>query len=84
VGASQGIIMTDSHPENADTLRAIAALRGLGRALALFPDTVATAFERGRRPIGSFPDNFSPLTEPASRFAAEPETGAKSSAETHE
>jgi len=53
---------------SAETVRLVAELRGLGRVHALSPDIVATAFERGRRPIGSFPKNFSPTTEPASRF----------------
>ncbi len=61
--------------ESPDTefLRELCELRGLGRAFALFPETVAAAFTRGRRPIGSFPEEFSPLIEPASRFAADPE-----------
>jgi hypothetical protein len=58
--------------ETPEILRALVEMHGLGRAHALFPDIVATAFERGRRPIGSFPENFSPLTEPASRFTAKP------------
>jgi hypothetical protein len=57
-----------------ETVRAIVELRGLERVQALSPDLVATAFERGRRPIGSFPKNFSPLTEPANRFAVKAET----------
>jgi hypothetical protein len=67
----------DSNAETADTIRAIAELRGLHRALALEPDVVAAAFARGRRPISSFPDGFSAVTEPAGRFAAEPETRAE-------
>jgi hypothetical protein len=65
------IMSKDSNAESAETIRAIAERRGLGRALALDPGLVAAAFERGRRPIGSFPKEFSALTEPASRFAAE-------------
>ncbi len=57
----------------ADILRTLVEMRGLVRAHALYPDIVAAAFERGRRPIGSFPENFSPLTEPANRFAALPD-----------
>jgi hypothetical protein len=63
----------DSRPPSADILRALVEMRGLGQAFALYPDLVATAFERGRRPIGSFPEGFSPLTEPAGRFTALPE-----------
>ena len=58
--------------ESAELLRALCEGRGLDRALALFPEIVAAAFARGRRPIGSFPEKFSPTTEPASRFAAQP------------
>jgi hypothetical protein len=60
---------------SAETVRLVAELRGLGRVHALFPDIVAAAFDRGRRPIGSFPENFSPTTEPASRFTAKAEIG---------
>jgi hypothetical protein len=66
------IMSDDSKPEPAEIVRALAEARGLGRALALFPDTVATAYERGRRPIGSFAQALSPLTEPAGRFTAHP------------
>jgi len=71
------IMSTDSKTAvpSAEAVRAIAELRGLSRTYAMYPDNVTAAFERGRRPIGSFPDNFSPLTEPAGRFAAEPGTG---------
>ena len=53
---------------SAETVRVIAELRGLERAHALSPEVFAAAFERGRRPIARFPQNFSPLAEPASRF----------------
>jgi hypothetical protein len=65
----------DSKPETADTVRALVALRGLGRTFSLYPDIVTSAFERGSRPIGSFPATFTATTEPASRFAADPEAG---------
>jgi len=55
-------------------VRVLCEMRGLGRALALFPDIVTTAFARGRRAIGSFPETFAATTEPASRFAADPES----------
>ncbi len=67
--------MTDDTAPNADQIRLLAELRGLGRTFEKFPDTVTTAFVRGRRPIGSFPDNFSPVTEPAGRFSADSERG---------
>jgi hypothetical protein len=62
----------DGKAENpsAEILHALVEMRGLGRAYARYPDIVTTAFERGRRPIGSFPENFSALTEPAGRFVA--------------
>jgi hypothetical protein len=67
--------MTDDTAPDAEHMRFVAELHGLGRTYAKFPDTVTTAFVRGRRPIGSFPQNFSPVTEPAGRFAADPERG---------
>jgi hypothetical protein len=73
--APQEVKMTDDTAPNADQMRLLAELRGLGRTLEKFPDAVTTAFVRGRRPIGSFPEKFSPVTEPAGRFAADPERG---------
>lgn len=64
---------TDSEREGPEFIRVLCEMRGLGRALALFPDIAAAAFARGSRPIGSFPDAFSPTTEPACPFTAEPE-----------
>jgi len=55
---------------SAEILHALIEMRGLGRAYSRYPDIVTAAFERGRRPIGSFPENFSALTEPASHFTA--------------
>jgi hypothetical protein len=52
---------------DAETMRRLAAARGLGRAQALFPDTVAAAFARRSQSMntaGAIP----PLTEPASTF----------------
>ena len=63
-----------SKTETPEILRALIEMRGLRRTYALYPDIVATAFERGRRPIGSFPEKFSPITEPASRFTPSTET----------
>jgi hypothetical protein len=57
----------------AEILEALIEMRGLGRTYACYPDIVTAAFERGRRPIGSFPENFSALTEPASRFVVRTE-----------
>jgi len=58
---------------SAEILEALIEMRGLGRTYARYPDIVTAAFERGRRPIGSFPENFSPLTEPASLFTVRTE-----------
>ena len=58
---------------SAEILEALIEMRGLGRTYARYPDIVTAAFERGRRPIGSFPENFSALTEPASRFVVRTE-----------
>ena len=65
----------DGQAENAsaEILQALVEMRGLGRTYARYPDIVTAAFERGRRPIGSFPENFSALTEPASRFVVRTE-----------
>jgi len=67
--------MSDDGKPKPETLRAIAEMRGLGRALAHAPASVIAAFERGRR-IRSFPEGFSPLTDPANRFSADPEGNA--------
>ena len=64
----------DKTPEP-DFMQALCEIHGLGRAYALFPDIVTAAFMRGRRPIGSLPPGFSPLTEPVSRFSATSESG---------
>lgn len=52
-------------PLQPDTVRLIAAQRGLGRALALSPDMVMLAAERASRPLAPLPD---PATEPAHGF----------------
>jgi hypothetical protein len=72
--ASQGMIMSKDGEAEPDFMRALAELRGLRRAYALFPELVAAAFVRGRRPIGALPENFSALTEPAGQFSAVPES----------
>ena len=59
----------DTTAEIDEKVRVLAEVRGLGRALALAPDSVVGAIERGRR-IGSFPQNYTQVTEPAVRFAA--------------
>jgi hypothetical protein len=65
--------MTDDTAPNAEQMRFIAELHGLGRTYDKFPDAVTTAFVRGRRRIGSLPDSYSPVTEPAGRFSAQAE-----------
>ena len=67
--------MTDDTAPNAEQMRFLAELHGLGRTYDRYPDVVTTAFVRGRRRIGSFPQKYSPVTEPASTFAADPERG---------
>jgi hypothetical protein len=67
--------MTDDTAPNAEHMRLLAELRGLGRTFEKFPDVVTTAFMRGRRPIGSLPEKFSAVTEPAGRFSAQAEYG---------
>ena len=67
--------MTDDTAPNAEQMRYIAELHGLGRTYDKFPDTVTTAFVRGRRRIGSFPDTYSPVTEAAGRFSSQAEYG---------
>jgi hypothetical protein len=71
-GVEGSIVMTDDAKPDAEKIRMLAEWRGLGRALALAPESVNGAIERGRR-IGSLPDSFTPVTEPAVRFAADPE-----------
>jgi hypothetical protein len=69
--ASQGVIMSkDGDAEPTDFMRRLIELRGLQRAYALFPDIVASAFVRGRRPIAAVPEKFAATTEPAGRFSA--------------
>jgi hypothetical protein len=67
--------MSDGNAKNAEMMRAIAEMRGLGRALAHAPESVFAAFERGR-PIRSFPKEFSPIADPAGHFSAKPEGDA--------
>jgi hypothetical protein len=74
--ASQGVVMSNgAKVEIPENVRVLAKLRGLDRALALAPASVVGAVERGRR-IGSFPATYTPLTELASRFSADPESDA--------
>jgi hypothetical protein len=53
---------------DAEWIRRLAAARGLGRAQALFPDTVAAAFARGSQSMSTLPATFPALTEPADSF----------------
>jgi hypothetical protein len=57
---------TDS--PDAEWLRRLAVARGLGRAHALFPDTVAAAFARAGQAMSTLPATLPPLTEPAITF----------------
>jgi hypothetical protein len=53
---------------DAEWLHPLAAERGLGRAHALFPDTVAAAFARASQCMSTLPPTFFPVTEPAVAF----------------
>jgi hypothetical protein len=64
----------DAKADEAEKIRVLAEWRGLGRALELAPGSVTGAIERGRR-IGSYPEKYTPVTEPAVRFTADPEAG---------
>jgi hypothetical protein len=52
----------------AQWVRALAQARGLDRALALFPATVAAAVARGTSSMGPLPADISSVTEPAIAF----------------
>jgi hypothetical protein len=65
----------DAKTDEAEKILMLAQWRGLGRALELAPASVVGAIERGRR-IGSFPEKYTPVTEPAVRFSADPGTDA--------
>ncbi len=52
---------------DAETMRRLAAARGLGRAQTLFPDTLAAAFARGSQSM-STAGTIPALTELASTF----------------
>jgi hypothetical protein len=63
--------MTDianAESPDAESLRRLAAARGLGRAQALFPDTVAAAFARAGQCMNTLPATFPLLTEPPVTF----------------
>jgi hypothetical protein len=48
-------------------IRQAAEQAGLGKALKLFPDGVASAYERGTRALGDHP-SLSPIASPAAIF----------------
>jgi hypothetical protein len=52
----------------AEWMRRLAAARGLGRAFAMYPETVTAAFARASQCMTSLPANMSPATEPMPRF----------------
>ncbi len=62
---------------DADWIRRLVAARGLGRAYALFPETVAAAFARASQCMTTLPTSFPPLTEPATCFDPTGVTGAE-------
>jgi hypothetical protein len=49
-------------------MRRLAAARGLGRAFAMYPETVTAAFARASQCMCTLPANMSPVTEPMPRF----------------
>ncbi len=57
-----------SDVSHTELLRAAAQARGLERAYALFPDTVAAAHARGNASLSPFAAEFSSVTEPALTF----------------
>jgi hypothetical protein len=59
---------TNVESPDAEWLRRLASARGLGRAHALFPDTVAAAYARGSQAMSTLPTTFPALTEPAVTF----------------
>jgi hypothetical protein len=67
----------NSRNTEADWLRRLVAARGLGRAYALFPDTLAAAFTRASQCMTTLPTNFPSLTEPSTRFDPTAETGTE-------
>jgi hypothetical protein len=56
-------------------MRRLAASRGLGRAFAMYPETVTAAFARASQCMSTLPLNMSPATEPMSRFDPAAVTG---------
>jgi hypothetical protein len=59
--------MSDA-PKIPEAFRLAAEQHGLGKALKLFPDTVAAAAERGLRSLGEAPKGTSPIASPAPIF----------------
>ena len=55
----------------AQWIRTVAHARGLDRAYALYPESVAAAVTRGSTSLGPMPADFSAVTEPALMFDAE-------------
>jgi hypothetical protein len=52
----------------AEWMRRLAATRGLGRAFAMYPETVTAAFARASQCMSTLPAHMSPVTEPAPLF----------------
>jgi hypothetical protein len=53
---------------NALWVERLAEARGLGRALALFPETITAAIARASASLSPLPGDFSSTTEPAHIF----------------
>jgi hypothetical protein len=52
----------------AEWMRRLTAARGLGRAFAMYPETVTAAFARASQCMTTLPANMSTVTEPLPRF----------------
>jgi hypothetical protein len=71
VGDARNTAMTDAakpDTHDAEWLRRLVAARGLERAHALFPATVAAAVVRAGQCMTTLPATVSPVTEPAVTF----------------
>jgi hypothetical protein len=79
VGRSSGQVGHDRHYGGGDDDQSGDAARGLGRAFAMYPETVTAAFARASQCMSTLPANMSPVTEPMSRFDPQPSRGTEAS-----
>jgi len=59
--------MSDA-PKTSDAVRLMAEQHGLSKALKLYPEGVATAVERGTKPLGALPKGTTSISSPAPIF----------------